>query len=207
MIFDLDGTLADTLPVCTHAFQEIFLKYTGRQYRDEEINAMFGPTEEGMIERVIPQQTQPAIADYLRAYEKYHLSCQAPFPGILETLDELRRRGVSLAVATGKGRASALISMRYLGLNGMIPILVTGSPQGAVKPALIQEILLRWGFSPDQTAYVGDTPSDMQAARLSGVIPIGAAWALSATVEKGDRDALEVFQSVDEFKRWINALT
>jgi phosphoglycolate phosphatase-like HAD superfamily hydrolase len=54
VIFDLDGTLGDTLPVCFAAFRETFRHYLGREYSDREIRAMFGPTEEGIIQRMIP---------------------------------------------------------------------------------------------------------------------------------------------------------
>jgi len=54
MIWDLDGTLADTLPVCVAAFRHVFEGYEGRRYSDEEIVAMFRMSEEGVIRRVMP---------------------------------------------------------------------------------------------------------------------------------------------------------
>ena len=54
MIFDLDGTLGDTLPVCFAAFRTTFQSCLGRDYFDREIRAMFGPSEEGIFERLMP---------------------------------------------------------------------------------------------------------------------------------------------------------
>ena len=104
MIFDLDGTLADTLPVCFAAFREVFRNYLGRDYSDQEIRAMFGPSEAGILKRRVPERSEEALADYLGAYERHHRMCPEPFPGIREILERLGRHGVRLAVVTGKGQ-------------------------------------------------------------------------------------------------------
>ena len=54
MIFDLDGTLGDTIPVCIQAFQRTFHRYLGQQFTAQDIIAMFGPSEEGMLRRHLP---------------------------------------------------------------------------------------------------------------------------------------------------------
>ena len=56
LIFDLDGTLTDTLPVALAAFREAVRVYSDRSYTDEEIVARFGPTEEGMLQRLVPDR-------------------------------------------------------------------------------------------------------------------------------------------------------
>jgi len=54
IIFDLDGTLADTLPVCFDAYRLAFAKYVGHEWTDDQISALFGPSEEGVIRQVVP---------------------------------------------------------------------------------------------------------------------------------------------------------
>ena len=54
VIFDLDGTVGDTLPVCFASFREVFAAFLGVHYSDREIRGMFGPTEQGIIQRMIP---------------------------------------------------------------------------------------------------------------------------------------------------------
>ena len=54
VIFDLDGTLADTIPVCISAFRSAFERYSARGWDEEEIEALFGPTEEGSCRRAVP---------------------------------------------------------------------------------------------------------------------------------------------------------
>jgi phosphoglycolate phosphatase-like HAD superfamily hydrolase len=73
IIFDLDGTIADTLPLCIAAFKksvELLLQST---ISEEEIIATFGPSEEGTIRRLIPQHEEEGVKAYLKNYEELHL--------------------------------------------------------------------------------------------------------------------------------------
>jgi phosphoglycolate phosphatase/pyrophosphatase PpaX len=107
MIWDLDGTLANTLPVCIAAMQHALAAHTGRHYSDAEIVALFGVTEAGMIQRVIQDGWREAERAYLAEYERLHDSTLTVFPGIEETLQGLRDRSIRLAIVTGKGQESA----------------------------------------------------------------------------------------------------
>lgn len=203
ILFDMDGTLGDTLPICVQALQETLAHFTAVDYTETEIYGMFGPTEEGVLMQRIPaEQFQPALRDYLERYAALHQSTRSPFPGVLDLLAQLQQQGVRLGVVTGKGRYSAEISMQAMGLAPYIETLVTGHDTGAEKPASIREALAEWDLPAELTAYVGDMPYDMQAAREAGVVPLGAAWAASATVREGD-GAVKVFYSVEELKAWL----
>ena len=204
ILFDMDGTLGDTLPICVQALQDTLAVFTHRDYTQDEIYAMFGPSEEGVLYRRIPQaQWQPALQDFLGRYRALHESARQPFPGVISLLERLRQRGMPTGVVTGKGRASAEISIEAMGLAPYLETLVTGSLDGAAKPTSIRQVLDEWDLPAERVAYVGDTPYDMRAAREAGVIPLGAAWASTATVREGD-GALRVFYSVDDLSRWLD---
>src|SRR5579863_6950641 len=206
MIFDLDGTLGNTLPVCYAAFREALLAYTRREYADAEIDALFGPSEEGIVRRVVPQRWRECLEAYLAAYERHHDLAPRPFSGVAEALDTLRQRGVRLGLATGKGPRSAAISLRHLGLADAFEMIEVGSPEGAVKPEAIRRILAHWSMAPQHAAYVGDVASDVEAAREAGVIPLAAAWAPTAR-----RDELlaalpaAFFTDVTQLVDWVAA--
>ena len=206
VIFDLDGTLGDTLPVCFAAFRRALRKFSDRHHTDEEIAALFGPSEEGMIQRLVPDQWQACLETYLAEYEKESTRNARLFPGIETALRLLEERGVALAIVTGKGAHSAAISLRDLKLAEHFDVVETGSAEGGVKPRSIQKVLTKWGVVPSQVAYVGDAPSDMEAAREAGVIPLGAAWAATASAESLNAlGPLETFRSVERFIAWIDA--
>lgn len=203
ILFDLDGTLGDTLPVVVQALQETFICFTGQVYTPAEIHAMFGPAEEGVIRPRVAESDYPAaLQHYLARYAELHTGAREPFPGIIDLLAMLTRRGIRRAVITGKGPGTARISMQAMGLEPYIERLVAGSPDGADKPAAIRQVLAEWDIDPRQAAYLGDMPYDMHAAREVGVLPLGAAWAATTTV-KGRQDAVAVFTSVDDLQDWI----
>jgi pyrophosphatase PpaX len=201
----MDGTLADTLPVVYRALQETFIRFAGKKYSEAEIAGMFGPTEEGLIRpRVAEADFTAALAHYLGRYAALHEAARMPFPGVFELLELLERRGIHRAIVTGKGQGTARISMQAMGLDRHIEYLVTGSHHGAEKPAAIRQLLAGWSLCPEQAAYVGDMPYDMQAAREAGVFALGAAWASTATVKEGN-GAEHIFYAVDELARWVEA--
>jgi len=205
VIFDLDGTLADTLPVCITGFRNALEAYTGRIYADAEITAMFGPSEEGVFLRLTPQYAEEASQRYWEEYERAHESVRAPFPGIFDALAFLKENGIHTAVVTGKGPHSAAISLRMLGLAAQFDIVEAGSPHGVIKPQAMREVVARWQVPHAQVAYVGDATADVTSARQAGVIPLAAAWA-----ETADYAALramepeETFRTVEELVAWVN---
>ncbi len=205
ILFDLDGTIGNTLPVVLQALQETFRKYGGREYTGPEIVAMFGPSEEGVIRPRVPvPHFQAALQHYLDRYTALHAAAAEPFPGMLDLLASLKQAGVRLGIVTGKGRGTAEISMRAMGLVTYIEALETGIEAGVDKPQGMLRILSAWGVPAAQAAYVGDTPYDMEAAREAGLLPLGAAWAETATVIEGD-GAARVFRTVAELADWVRA--
>lgn len=204
MIFDLDGTLGDTMPVVTQALQETFQQFAGHHYPAAEIYSMFGPSEEGVIARRVPPDVFPAaLRFYLARYAELHQAARQPFPGVIELLDLLQARGIRRGVVTGKGSGTAEISMRAMGLQPHIETLIAGSPTGAEKPQAIRQVLADWALLPAQAAYVGDMPYDMRAARQVGVLPLGAAWSASATVKNEDVSAGCNFYAVSALMEWV----
>jgi HAD superfamily hydrolase (TIGR01549 family) len=204
MLFDVDGTLADSLPVCLVAFREAIRTFTGRELTDAEIVARFGPTEEGMIQRLVPERWESCLEGYLDGYRRALAEYPASLPAMAEALERLRARGLTLGVVTGKGYRSAILTLDRLGLAGYFAVVEAGSPDGSIKSACIRRVLAHWGLRPDRVAYVGDTASDVHAAREAGVLPLGAAW-VGTTDARALRAAApqEVFDTVEHFIQWI----
>lgn len=203
MIFDLDGTLVDTLPVIFPAFRETFLRFSGRLYSDEEITAMFGPTEEGMIApRVNPSVYHQAYDFLIHRYTELHRSLSEPFPGVMKLLKRLRSLGIRRGIVTGKGIGTAQVTIEMLGLDIYIEELAIGSHSGPDKPRALRQMLAKWGLNAEEAAYVGDVPSDVDAAREVGMIPFGAAWASSSKIQ-ADTPAEEIFYTVEDLLAWV----
>jgi pyrophosphatase PpaX len=203
IIFDLDGTLADTMDVCIGSYQYTFQKYLDRWMPEETIAAEFGRSEEGILKTFLPDADQDQLlAEYLHHYDRLHEGLDQPFAGLLAVLELLRERGVRIAIVTGKGQHSARISMEALGLAPYIERLEFGHNDYNNKSENIQRVLSGWGIDPAEVAYVGDTVDDMHQARKAGVLPLGAAWSQTATVVEND-GAAHVFYTVEDFRKWV----
>src|SRR3569833_1791340 len=103
VIFDLDGTLADTLPLCVQAFRQSIEPLTSRPLTETKIIATFGPSEEGTIMALAPRHYEQGVASYLQYYETLHDMCPEPFEDIRELLSFLKDLGIRVAMVTGKG--------------------------------------------------------------------------------------------------------
>ncbi len=129
VIFDIDGTLANTVPLCIAAFRHAVEPIVNRPLSDEEIQSHFGPDEEGTIKSLAPDDYKKGTSDFLRFYEAMHDMCSAPFEGMTELLDELQQKGVHLAIATGKGKYTSGLTLHRLGLVSYFEMIENGTPR------------------------------------------------------------------------------
>lgn len=204
IIFDFDGTLANTMPAILSGFRACFSKFLGNNYSDSQIESLFGPTEEGIIKQLVPNQWEECYAEYLNHYRQGHPA--QPFNGIEDALKILKDKGICLSIGTGKGKGSLTASLEIVGLNNYFDLLEVGSEAGAVKPEIIARVLKRWGFAATEVAYIGDVASDVSASRQAGVLALSAAWSPSADIAQLQAvkpDA--IFVTVADFIDWIES--
>ncbi|MCA8968218.1 MAG: HAD hydrolase-like protein [Planctomycetes bacterium] len=205
-LFDLDGTLADTMPVCFDAFRAVFLEAFGREWSNSEIQEHFGPSEEGVLRSVLGGEREAEATErYLEHYERLHRAVPGLFDGIDRVLDRCRTAGMRRGIVTGKGARSARISAEQLGLDAHFEVLEAGSAEGWQKIDRLQRILDAWGLTGADGFYVGDHPSDVRAARELGLVALSAAWCPLADIEalrNMEPDAL--FESPSDMVRWLD---
>lgn len=180
--FDLDGTIADTMPLCMEAFCESVSQYVGHELTEKEVVAAFGLNEIGMVKAVVEEREkqEPAIRDFYARYELLHREVTEPFPGILDLFTFLKEKNMILALITGKGEKSCMISLRNLGLSEMFDEIRYGSELAPNKTENIESLLEKYGVSKNEFCYVGDALQDIAACRAAGVVCYSAAWQESA---------------------------
>lgn len=205
VVFDLDGTVGDTLPLCIKAFRHSIEPLIKRSVSDAEIIATFGPSEEGTIMALAPDHYDNGVIDYLRHYEAFHEMCPAPFKGITELLQLLKEKGVRIAMVTGKGKYSTVISLKQFELESYFEFIETGMPSGPRKPEGIALVLSNFSnIDKAEIIYVGDAPSDITASRKVGVPVVAAAWAETAEPETlKELQPDEIFYTIAEFSTWL----
>jgi len=204
VIFDLDGTIADTLPLCIAAFKKSVEPLLNAELSEQEIMATFGPSEEGTIRKLIPEYEEVGIKAYLQQYEQLHYTCPVAFDGIADLLAYLKTKNIQLAMVTGKGIHSTRLSLKQFGLEQYFEIMETGSPEGPNKVNGIRNVLSRLNADINESIYVGDAPSDIKYCKEIGIPIAAAAWA--TTTNASELEALNpdwLFYSVQEFKNWI----
>jgi HAD superfamily hydrolase (TIGR01549 family) len=205
MIFDLDGTIGNTIPLCIKAFRKSIESFMSKSISDEEIIATFGPSEEGTIKALIPEHYEEGIKRYLYYYQDFHNECSKPFDGIVEVIRKLKRKGILVAMVTGKGRKSVDITLEQFGMADLFEWIETGSVIGNRKCEGITFAIERFNIKPEEAYYIGDAPSDIIAARDAGVGIFSAAWADRVCLE--DLKSLKpdkLFRTIKEFDEFVS---
>lgn len=203
-VFDLDGTLTDTWPVALAAFKETLREHAGVAPGDAELIAMAGPSEEGILRRLRPDDWEDCFQGYLRRFAEILDGRNVLLPGIGDLLADLDHRGKIMAVNSGKTRAAVEMVLTQTGIAPYFTRVEGGSAEGDVKHERLEAFARFFAVPPSAVAFVGDSCADMAAARSSGVLGIGAAWAsVSGAGELGAAGADIVFGDVSVFRQWL----
>lgn len=177
VIFDVDGTLVDTLPVIYDTMNATLSGVWGRTKTDAEIEELFGPTEEILVGREVPPEDFPERMAHFYAYYRSQHHRVSLYPGLREVLERLAAAGVALGALTNKGRTTTDITLAEMGVKSLFADTQTGT-EGEAKPhpAGLLALLGRIGSDPAHAVMVGDTPSDVKAGKGAGCLTIGALW-------------------------------
>lgn len=204
VIFDLDGTIGDTLPLCVTAFKKAIEPLGGVTLTPREIISHFGPSEEGVIRELFPDRYEEALELFINSYRELHDMAPRPFDGITDLLAFLKSKGIKNTIVTGKGMRTLQITLKKYGIASYFDILEAGSPEGPCKAAKIRKILDELGITAQEALYVGDAPTDITESREVGVEVASAAWASTAEPELLEQmNPGHVFDSVAGLRAYL----
>jgi phosphoglycolate phosphatase-like HAD superfamily hydrolase len=204
ILFDLDGTIGNTLPLCIAAFREALEPLVQRHLTDEDIIAAFGPSEEGTIAMLLPDNPTEGLDRYLEVYARLHPRWPEPFDGMREILSYLKIRKRFVGLVTGKGHKSMCLTLERYGLEDAFDAIKTGDPSGPSKDRRIEEVIREHALDRDDILYVGDAPSDVEVCKACRIKIAAAAWAPTADIET--LTALQpdyLFTRVSEFSEFL----
>lgn len=187
LIFDLDGTLLDTIEDIAVSLNKALLELGLTSHGIEECKVLIGSGIHDLAREVLPPQMHDpeAIENFITRFREHYSSAwhvnTRVFDGISELLSELRARGLHLAILSNKSqRFTGIMAEHWFNAGGtQIFDPVWGERSGIpVKPdpnsAL--DIAAAWGLQPDEIAFVGDSDIDMQTAVNAGMMAVGVAW-------------------------------
>ena len=205
-IFDLDGTLLDTLDDLADSANEALLACGFPVHPVDAYRIFVGDGMAVLIERILPEPARsPATVErvlqtYRAAYDRRWKSKTKPYQGIEALLTGLTARGIPLGVLSNKPQAYTEICMaHFLGHHPFDRIL--GQRDAVPRkpdPAGAWEIALGWGLDPADILFIGDTATDMDTATAAGMIPVGVLWGFRAEAELRAHGAVHLVTRPEE---------
>lgn len=205
IIFDLDGTLLDTLDDLTDSINHVMTQHHFPLHSREHVQQMVGNGIYNLFSQAIPDGSHNPDYDLciqeFQAYYSTHAQIKtAPFPGILKLLSDLKEEGYALGVVSNKfDSAVKKLCKNYFG--DIISVAIGQSQQLARKPApdMVLEAIRQLDATQDTCIYVGDSDVDIETAKNSYIPCISVTWgfrseafllAHSATFIASDSNAL-----------------
>ena len=184
VLFDLDGTLADTQELILRSFRHTMSAVLGREVPDAALMRKVG---QPLAVQMWDFTDDAAVhEELLRVYRDYNARIHdryiKRFPGTRATLERLSAAGFALGVVTSKRRAPALAALRSCGIDDLLPVVVGSDDWPAHKPdpgPVVRGAELL-GLPAAACAYVGDSPFDLQAGRGAGCFTVAALWGMFA---------------------------
>lgn len=178
-LFDIDGTLIDTVDLHTAAWKQAF-EHFGKVISYDEIRSQIGKGGDKLIPSLLSREEDerfgPDLEEYRSGlYLREFLPLAEAFPGARELVERARRAGLLVALASSCKKAELEHDMRLVGIEAAVDAAVTGGDIEASKPDpdVFEAALDRLGVAPHDALAIGDSPYDAIAAARAGVRTIG----------------------------------
>ncbi len=183
VVFDLDGTIVDSVELIIISFQHAVREVLGREISREKSIAWVGRPLREQMAFFSPEHADELVEVYREFNHREHDRMLKLYEGIPGLLEALLGAGVRLGLVTSKSRYTTQMAFDLTGIEGYFDASVCADESAGNKPSPepILACLDRIGVSVDEAAYVGDSPSDIQAARAACVDAIAVSWGVFDT--------------------------
>lgn len=194
IIFDLDGTLIDSLADLTDATNHMLTAFSRPALAEQEVRLLVGQGARRLVERALPGAGESEIERALLLFIDYNHRNIAVrtvlYPGVRETLDVLRGRGTRLAVVSNKNVALCREVLATLAVDGYFDEVLGADslPQRKPSPEPVLKLLADFGVGAGRAAIVGDSINDIAAGKGAGVTTVGCTWGYGTAGELADAD-------------------
>lgn len=208
VIFDLDGTLLNTIGDLAAACEDMLIRRALPQHTLAEYTSFVGNGIRNLVKRSLPEElrtdeyVEQAKADFVDYYTHNIHNHTLPYEGITELLSELQMAGVRIAVASNKFHEGTLqlISHFFSNINF---VAVYGNREGfPLKPdaQLIEEIMQLGGATNSECVMVGDSAVDIQTAHNAGIASIAVSWGFRSMEELEQANPDHIATSVEQLR-------
>lgn len=206
VLFDLDGTLLDTLDDMADSANHVLSAMGFPTHPNEEYRYFVGDGVDVLIDRILPADRRtPELhaqfkAQYLPYYNAHALDKTRPYDGVFDMLHALRARGLKTAVVSNKPDLHTNYTIEHLFPPDLFDY-VAGNIEGTPlkpDPAIARRALAALELRADDAVFCGDTGIDMKTARNAGCIPIGVSWGFRTRGELMENGARHVIDTPEE---------
>ncbi len=196
VLFDLDGTLVDSLEDLTDAVNHIREAFSQPPLTTDAVCLCVGKGARHLVQQVLPGAAE---ADVDRAlglfleFNRLHIADKSRlFPGILEALHEFAARDIKMAVISNKNEALSVLLLKTLGIGTLFKNVTGGDTYRERKPSPLPLLYVaeKLGVDPTECVMVGDSINDIQAGQQAGIATIGCTWGYGNRVELAGADVL-----------------
>ncbi len=185
VIFDLDGTLLNTITDLTYAVNLVMEQYGQPLHTEREVASYVGDGAAKLVERAFPAGTdaetlKKATDEYKKLYLENMLRETAPYEGICEVLDTLRAEGRRVAVVSNKYYKSTkeLCDLFFPNIDGCMGEMEELGIRRKPYPDMLLKMMEQLGVSAAETVYLGDSEVDVEVSRRAGTDCISVSWGL-----------------------------
>lgn len=210
-IFDLDGTVLDTLQDLSNAVNFALDKHGYPCHSTEKVRTMIGNGVANLIQRALPadvsdETRSTVLADFKAYYAEHMNDCTRPYDGICALMQALRANGVKVGINSNKFDA-ALQNLCRIHFEGLYDMAVGESEVTPKKPdpTAAQRIMERMGAKADETIYIGDSNVDLNTARNAKVDGAWVSWGLRKAEEMVGCEIPLRFDSVEALQAYLLA--
>lgn len=186
VVFDLDGTLVDSLKTTFEAFNHGIVTLGGKTHTPQEIMKYFGPGEGQIFARILGEEHADRAYQLCREYLDQNLH-NVPFhDGVPEMLEAIKSAGLPVSIVTGRSWNTTEVILKHHRMLDRFVTVIANDHVGSPKPSPegIALALTRMKLAAENSVYVGDSWVDTRAARLAGSHAIAALWDLMANREE-----------------------
>jgi phosphoglycolate phosphatase len=177
LVFDLDGTLVDTVPDLHAALNEMLRERGHQPLSPQQVKPMIGDGVPTLVARALaasagdPAEAALALPRFLEIYEANAARLSRAYPGVPETLRALRRRGYATAVCTNKPQRATIAVLQGLDLLPLFDAIAGGDrfPVRKPDPGHLLGLIGELGARVEESAMIGDNENDAAAARAAGL--------------------------------------
>jgi pyrophosphatase PpaX len=202
VLFDLDGTLIDSIELILGAMRHAFEGFDGHVPTDEEWRAGIGiPLHTALRGFTSDEADVERLFNRYREYQlEHHDTLVRPYDGIVETVRRLAEAGHPIALVTSKSDWMAHKALVHVGLDTLIPVVVGCDTCVNHKPhpEPVERALALLDAEPGNALFVGDSPHDVQSGRAAGVFTVGVTWGAFARSEMEASGADAVIDRIEE---------